>query len=165
MNFDLDRNIVDFGPQANFESNEYTVTPKTAIHLRHFTKKLLKVARKPCGIDWLKRVSIEGYTDPTGTYLHNVKLSLNRSHSVLCVLLESENDKKPILTQQDRADIQKLFLAGGFSSNSIKSTYEESRRIEFKLEFLLKRRRPGDENSPEHPSNLGKCELKNAIRN
>ncbi len=94
VKFDLDRKIVDFGPQAKFDLNEFAVASKTAIHLRQFTKKLLTVARQPCGKDWFKRVIIEGYTDPTGTYLHNVKLSLNRSHQVLCVLLEPDNDKK-----------------------------------------------------------------------
>ena len=164
LKFDLDRKIVNFGPQANFDSDEFTVTPKTAIHLRQFTKKLLKVARRPCGIDWLKRVRIEGYTDPSGTYLHNVKLSLNRSHQVLCVLLEPEKGNKPFLTQQDRADIQKYFMAGGFSSNSVKKTPEEARRVELKLEFLeLHEER--EVAPPEHFSNLGKCELKNAIRN
>jgi hypothetical protein len=40
------------------------------------------------------------------------------------------------LREDDRMLVQQLFLVGGSSFNSLKKTLEESRRIEFKLEFL-----------------------------
>jgi len=159
MRLDLNRYTIDFGPQAQFERDKFSVSETTALRLRSFVRKLLNVTRLPCGEKWLKRVVVEGYTDPTGTYLHNVNLSLNRSHRVLCVLLGEIDANQMALSSQEHGEVQKLFLLGGYSSTSVRSTYEESRRIEFKLEFLAL-----DEMREvpvlEQFGNLGKCELK-----
>ncbi len=158
---DLDRHryTINFGPQAHFETDKFTVSQDTAYRLRSFTKRLLAIARLPCGQDWLKRIVIEGYTDPRGTYLHNVNLSLNRSHQVLCILLGGADKTQEGLHSDEQFEVQKWFFVGGYSSNSIKPTHEESRRIEFKLEFLdldEKREMP----AIEQLGTLGKCELK-----
>jgi outer membrane protein OmpA-like peptidoglycan-associated protein len=157
LKFDKQHKIVDFGPQAWFAYNKFAVAPKTATHLRQFTKELLRVARLPCGKKWLKRVGIEGYTSPEGTYLSNLKLSLDRSQKVLCVLLEPESGNNPILTKEDRDDIQKYFWAAGFSSKSVKKTPEAARRVE----FILKFRAWGEpeEDLPKHTYPLGRCKL------
>jgi hypothetical protein len=96
----------------------------------------LEIARDPLGEKWIKRVIVEGYADKRGTYLHNLHLSMQRSERVFCVLLaKPEKDEKP-LNEEDRKLINDIFLVGGYSYNSLKESLEESRRIEFKLEFL-----------------------------
>ena len=55
--------------------------------------------------------------------------------------------------------IRELFLVGGYSYNSAKSSLDESRRIELRLEFLgLDEIRPTPENIP--PGNFGTCALR-----
>lgn len=83
---------------------------------------------------------MEGFTDETGSYLHNLNLSLNRSQRVMCVLLAGEySARRPTTLTPMPPDyehmIKQLFLVGGYSSNSLKSTKEESRRIELRIEF------------------------------
>jgi outer membrane protein OmpA-like peptidoglycan-associated protein len=154
--------LIDFGPQAFFKFKEYSVTPESATRLRAFTRRLLDIARQPLGVKWLKRIVIEGYTDRRGTYLYNLNLSLNRSHRVMCVLLGQPLADPNVLTIEEQEEVRKLFLVGGYSSNSAKNTDEESRRIELRLEFLaLDENRGG---SDELKRNLGECQL-DLIRN
>ena len=122
---------VDFGVQALFDIDNASLTQAQKLYLRRFAPVVLNMAGKECGRRWLKRIVVEGFTDDTGTYLHNVDLSLRRSESVLCALLEDDGT----LSRADREEITRLFFVGGFSSNSLKKTKDESRRIELKLEF------------------------------
>lgn len=137
---------INFGDQARFDTDSNVLTGEQARHLRTFIPAVLTVARDPLGRKWLKRVTVEGYADRRGTYLHNLNLSMERSERVLCALLSRpEPDERP-LSREDRMLIQQLFLVGGSSFNSLKKTLEESRRIELRLEFL-----EAGENRPEPP--------------
>ena len=159
MRVDMQRHTIDFGPQAYFEFRKYSLSTNTAVDVRAFVRKLLNIARQPLGKKWLKRVVIEGYTDTTGTYLYNLNLSLNRSHKVLCVLLERPKSDPNSLTEGEQEEVRKLFLVGGYSFNSAKETYEESRRVELRLEFLgldEERQRP----VVYREGNRGKCQLR-----
>ncbi|MEI8102723.1 MAG: flagellar motor protein MotB [Chlorobium sp.] len=127
---------VDFGDLARFDSNSHKLTPVQARLLRTFLPKVLEMSRDPLGQKWFKRVIVEGFADKRGTYLHNLNLSMQRSERVLCALLaKPERDELP-LSSDDRLLVRELFLVGGSSFNSMKSSLEESRRIELKLEFL-----------------------------
>jgi outer membrane protein OmpA-like peptidoglycan-associated protein len=152
---------IDFGTQARFAFDKFIVSEDTAIRLRTFVRRLLGIAKLPCGMQWMKRVVIEGYTSQEGKYLHNVNLSLNRSHKVLCVLLGGEYANPITLNADERRDVQKLFMVGGYSSNSIKPIKEESRRVEFKLEFWGLHD-PRDVVVVEQLGDLGECKLKDA---
>lgn len=125
---------VDFGDRARFDTNSHRLTPEQGHLLRAVVLKVLEIARDPLGQKWLKRVIVEGFADPRGTYLHNLNLSLQRSERVLCVLLTSERGTGP-LDDRDRLMIREMFLAGGSSFNSLKESLEESRRIELKLDM------------------------------
>jgi outer membrane protein OmpA-like peptidoglycan-associated protein len=136
------RQAIDFGSRAQFEKNQHELTSDQANELRSFTARFLPLLRKEGGVceKWVKRVVVEGYTDQIGTYLHNLNLSLNRSQRVMCVLLAGEYaGRRPVTLAPMPPDfeqmIKQLFLVGGYSSNSLKSTKEESRRIELRIEF------------------------------
>jgi hypothetical protein len=127
---------IDFGDQARFETDSHRLTAEQERHLRAFAPRILKIARDPLGQKWLKRIVVEGYADRRGTYLHNLNLSMQRSQRVLCALLARPEPGEEAISGDDRLLIKKLFLVGGASFNSLKSTHGESRRIELKLEFL-----------------------------
>ena len=158
MHVDMERHSIDFGPKANFEFQEYSVTEETASRLRRFVHRLLEIVRRPLGKRWLKRVIIEGYTDIKGSYLYNLNLSMNRSHKVLCELLDQPKNMADLLSVEEREQVRSLFFVGGYSFNSAKLTDEESRRIEFRLEFLEIDEEQKRSIAYEKES-LGKCQL------
>lgn len=127
---------VDFGDRARFDSNSHKLSAEQGHVLRAFVPKVLDAARDPLGAKWLKRVIVEGFADPRGTYLHNLNLSLQRSERVLCALMAGPESSADALSEADRLLVRELFLVGGSSFNAFKDSLEESRRIELKLEFL-----------------------------
>jgi hypothetical protein len=78
----------------------------------------------------------------------NLNLSIQRSERVLCALLDPTAANAP--SPEDRNLIQKLFLVGGSSSNSLKRSREESRRIELRVEFY-DLREPREKDTPDIP--------------
>ena len=54
---------INFGPKAEFESNEHIIEPDGQKPLRDFTPKLLSVGNSEEGKKWFKRVLVTGYTD------------------------------------------------------------------------------------------------------
>jgi flagellar motor protein MotB len=131
---------IDFGERARFDTNSHKLSAEQANLLRAFAPSLLAMARDPAGEKWLKRVVVEGFADARGSYLHNLNLSLQRSERVLCVLLAppgnaAHNVSNP-LSNSERLQVRDLFFVGGASFNALKSSAEESRRIELRLEFL-----------------------------
>jgi hypothetical protein len=57
-------------------------------------------------------------------------------------------------------EVRKLFLVGGYSSNSAKQSLVESRRIELRLEFFALH--DPHELSAEAMEKLGVCQLKDS---
>jgi len=164
---DLANRRVSFGERARFANKDYNLSLESAQRLRTFTPVVLRFADSACGRKLLKRVVVEGYTSQTGSYLFNLDLSLKRAHSVLCALFDDPAPGVNALSHEEKLAIRKLFLVGGYSSNSGKGTDEESRRVELKLEFWGlddKEKAPvvvSDEISP-----LGNCMLgRHAIAN
>ena len=127
---------VDFGDRARFDTNSHKLSSDQAKVLRGFVPKVLLAARDPLGEKWLKRVVVEGFADPRGSYLHNLNLSLQRSERVLCALMAGPETAADALAEADRLLVRELFMVGGSSFNAFKESLEESRRIELKLEFL-----------------------------
>lgn len=126
-------NSIDFGSLAEFDKRGYDLTPARRDFLLRFVPRLLTVARADHCRPWLKRVVVEGFASAEGSYLFNLNLSLQRSQRMLCVLLDAQAANAP--SEEDRRLIRRLFLVGGSSFNAVKLKAEESRRVEFKLEF------------------------------
>lgn len=130
-----ERQTVDFGDRARFDTASHQLNKDQARLLRAFIPHVLEIANSELGKDWLKRIVVEGFADKRGSYLLNLNLSMQRSQRVLCVLLAEPDLGEAELSSQQQEDIRQLFLVGGYSSNSQKDTLEESRRIELRLEF------------------------------
>lgn len=136
-------NTIDFGPRGRFErEGQNTLSVPQRQVLREFTPKLLDRLRvTDAGKYWFKRAVVEGYASQSGKYLFNLNLSLERSERVLCELLREPVNGDLALPPGDRELIATRFFVGGASFNSLRSTAEDSRRIEFKLEFKSRQER------------------------
>jgi hypothetical protein len=130
-------NTIDFGPRGRFEKEgQNTLSAPQRDVVRQFTPKLLnKLRTTDAGKRWFKRAVVEGYASQSGKYLFNLNLSLERSARVLCELLREPPSGEQPLPEADRRLIATKFFVGGASFNSLRSTADDSRRIEFKLEF------------------------------
>ncbi len=135
ITLDREKRVIGFGSRANFLYRDYRLPSDKAQALREFVPEVLTIANSPHGRQLLKRVVVEGFTDQNGSYLYNLNLSLQRSQSVLCALLANAEKGEIPLTDEQRKDIQDLFLVSGFSFNSARSTADDSRRVEFRLEL------------------------------
>lgn len=161
VHYQRDTRTIDFGTQANFKSgtsefdggeNEIRIKEEA---LRKFIPALLLLANNKLGQDVVKQFVVEGYTDKRGEYLLNLNLSLQRSQKLLCILGD-ESGRFP-LTASDKKQVRDLFLVGGYSFNNAKSTEQESRRIEIRIEF----QGPKDSRLPPPQTSVefGKCRL------
>lgn len=126
---------IDLGNIVHFDSGRADIAETGSRFLRTYIPVILKTQATALGREWIRRIVVEGYTDQDGTYLFNLGLSLRRSESVVCTLLNSPNSDEPPLSDEQRQQIVNLFLVGGYSFNSIKASKEESRRVELKIEF------------------------------
>lgn len=158
VSVDRNRNVIDFGERALFDTGSHQLKADQAVLLRRFVPKVLEIARSQLGQQWLKRIVVEGFTDQRGTYLFNLNLSLQRSQRVLCVLLNPPSQDEAELSPEEQEQIRELFLVGGYSFNSAKASLEESRRIEFRLEFFGVGEKPSLKmNIPQ--GNFGTCSM------
>lgn len=153
VRFDPRRMVVDFGDRARFATAGHQIDAETAARLRAFVPRLLAVAQRPPGQEWLGRVLVEGYADPRGDYLYNLNLSLQRAQRVLCVLLEADAGTLTPLTPAQRQQVRRLFTVAGLSYNEQRDTHDASRRIELRVE--LGRPPPLERSSAE----AGHCRL------
>jgi outer membrane protein OmpA-like peptidoglycan-associated protein len=131
----IDNQVINFGERARFAFGRYQLSPADAAGLRAFVPEVLAIANTPEGQRWFKRIVVEGFTDQRGTYLFNLNLSLQRSQEVVCVLLAEPPAGESPLSIEQKEQIRDLFLVGGYSFNSAKERAEDSRRIEWRLEF------------------------------
>lgn len=146
-------NTIDFGPRGRFErEGQNTLSEPQRDLLRQFTPKLLSELRKSdAGKHWFKRAVVEGYASQTGKYLFNLNLSLERSERVICELLRAPAAGEAPMSDEDRELIATKFFVGGASFNSLRATAEDSRRIEFKLEFKTRQERQEELENPAPP--------------
>ncbi len=156
VSVDIKKRTIEFGDKARFDTGSSVLRPDQARELRAFTPRVLEVADSPKAKRWLKRIVVEGYTDRRGTYLLNLNLSLQRSQRVLCALLDKKllPDEVP-LSDHQKGLIHRLFLVGGYSFNSARPSFDESRRIELRLDFYGINESP--ETAPEAPTDYGTC--------
>lgn len=125
---------ISFGTLALFATNKHKLDQAAEATIRAYVPRVLRLAHEVSCKDVFKRVIVEGFASQSGTYIHNLNLSLQRAERVICALLDPE--AKDALDKTDRRDVRNLFLVGGSSFNALKSSDAESQRIELKLEFL-----------------------------
>lgn len=155
-----DKLSIDFGEVVRFASGDYHFTREGERIIRGFVREVLRVAKTNLGQRWIRRVVVDGFTDIDGSYLFNLDLSLKRAQNVVCSLLREVTEAEVKLTADEQQQVRTLFLVGGFSYNSAKTSKDESRRVELRLEF----RTVGEDTiSPpmeNHDAAIGRCLLR-----
>lgn len=137
---------IDLGEIVRFDSGKASITEDGQQFLRGYIPTLLNTYDTELGKRWIRRIVVEGFTDQDGTYLYNLWLSLERSRQVVCSLYAIPFVDEVPLTNEQKIAIRELFLVGGYSFNSTKTSKDESRRVELKLEFWQL-----DEDQPAKP--------------
>jgi outer membrane protein OmpA-like peptidoglycan-associated protein len=164
VTLDAARGIIDFGERARFDQGKHTLSAEQARTLRALVPEILALARSEPQPAWLRRVAVEGFASPEGSYLYNLNLSMQRSQRVLCVLLARPPAGERPMSQQELDQIRDLFLVGGFSFNAPifdpqLSSYDASRRVELRLEFRGLDEQPAPPPRTQRPNEPGKCPL------
>lgn len=127
---------IDLGEVVRFDSGSYVIKPDAAKFLRDFVPVLLEAKNTTEGQKWMRRIVVEGYTDTDGTYLYNLRLSQDRSRSVVCELFAAPAPGEAPISQAQLRQIQDLFLVGGYSFNtSVVEDMAAARKVELKIEF------------------------------
>lgn len=126
---------IDLGDVVRFDSARSDIHQTGARFLRKYVPVLLKAQASDLGQKWIRRIVVEGFTDQDGTYLYNLGLSLDRSRRVVCVLYAPPLNDEIALTETEKRQIRDLFLVGGYSFNSMKTSKDASRRVELKIDF------------------------------
>lgn len=158
ISIDRNRNVIDFGDRARFDTGSSNLSAEQSQYLSQFVSEILLISREQLGQKWIKRIVAEGFADQRGDYLLNLNLSLQRSQRVLCVLLSPAPSQQHTLNPEEREQVRDLFLVGGYSFNSAKASLEESRRIELRMEFYqLDESRPALNDIPR--GNFGVCRI------
>ena len=158
ISIDRNRNVIDFGDRARFDTGSSNLSVEQSQYLSQFVSEILIISREQLGQKWIKRIVAEGFADQRGDYLLNLNLSLQRSQRVLCVLLSPAPSQQHTLNPEEREQVRDLFLVGGYSFNSAKASLEESRRIELRMEFYqLDESRPALNEIPR--GNFGVCRI------
>lgn len=124
---------IEFGSIAEFSRNGHNLPDERKDTIRRLMSGVLEVARSAKCDPWIKNVVVDGYASQEGSYLLNLNLSLQRSQRMLCVLLDSK--AATALSEADRKFVRRKFLVGGASFNAVKDRPEESRRVEFRIDF------------------------------
>ena len=114
-----------------FDSSELSARGKA--YLDDFIPKYFKVVLAPKYEKNMAEVVIEGHADPSGEYLHNLRLSQERAYSVLLYILgtslgdeEAENRLKQIVSASGRSESDPIEIDGRVDS-------QRSRRVAVKF--------------------------------
>ena len=121
-----------------FTKNASTIMADGKSLLNQFIPVYLEVLLRPEYADYLGQIVIEGHTDDSGSYKHNMKLSQERAYEVMMYVLDMYPEGS-----QKRTLLEKLLTATGRSETDLIYypgtrivDQDASRRVEFK--FSLK---------------------------
>ena len=118
-------------PSMLFDLDQDLLKPKFKEILDDFFPRYIKVLNRPEYKDNIVEIRIEGHTDSDGEYFHNMKLSQNRTRTVLQYCFN-------LMTDSEASWAKSLITANGLSSsqpiliNGIENK-DLSRRVEFRV--------------------------------
>lgn len=121
-------------PDILFGINQHKIKPEFAVILKEFFPRYISVLSKPEFKENIEEIRIEGHTDNSGSYFHNMELSQNRTRSVLTYVLEKTLD-----SSIDKNWVQLNLTANGLSyskpiaANDTELGRSLNRRVEFRI--------------------------------
>lgn len=136
---DLETGAIIFESTILFDRDSNELIEEGKEFFRKFIPVYLETLLKPKFRDYIAEIMIEGHTDDTGSYLHNLELSQQRAWSVAEFILSDESDfinsdmipiLKSLVTVNGCADRSPVYQENGMIDAN------KSRRVEIK--FRLK---------------------------
>jgi outer membrane protein OmpA-like peptidoglycan-associated protein len=121
-------------PDVLFGVNQYVLKPEFEAILDAFFPRYIKVLSRPSFRENIEEIRIEGHTDNTGSYFYNMKLSQNRTRSVLTYVLE-----ETLGPEHDHQWVMANLTANGLSyskpiaDNNTELGQSLNRRVEFRI--------------------------------
>lgn len=155
VRIDVEKHVIDFGEIAYFGNDEWLLKPAQQASLRAYMPHLLGYLNSPTGKRLIESVLVEGYTSRSGSYLHNLNLSLKRSEGVVCALLAERGEN--LLDAAQKEQVLGRFVVGGYSFNKARPSEDESRRVELQLQFYALGTKPKQHRLDEYV--IGACEV------
>ena len=121
-----------------------------------FVKKLIPIINTKNSTEILKDIQVVGFTNKNGDYLYNLNLSLQRSHRLVCVLLQDQISQEKLFDLNELNLIKDYFLVSGYAFNNSTKSAENDRRIELRMNYI-----PLGEEKPKGLSlnNFGVCHI------
>jgi outer membrane protein OmpA-like peptidoglycan-associated protein len=121
-------------PDVLFETNQYEINQQFMTILSSFFPRYIGVLTMNEFVDNIEEIRIEGHTDNTGTYFHNMELSQNRTLSVLnYVLNRTRLGSEEIQWTQERITANGLSYSRPIADNSTYQGRRLNRRVEFRV--------------------------------
>ena len=120
-------------PSMLFDNNQSLLKPQFQQILKEFFPKYILVLSKPKFRENIEEIRIEGHTDSSGDYFYNMKLSQDRTRSVLEFAVQQLNDTT------DYPWVLNRLTANGLSSSKLirnrmgEENKDASRRVEFRV--------------------------------
>lgn len=121
-------------PDVLFAINQSNIKPEFKAILDDFFPRYINVLSKPEFKENIEEIRIEGHTDNSGSYFHNMELSQNRTRSVLSYVIE-----KTLGNDLDKDWVKSNLTANGLSyskpiaDNKSESGRSLNRRVEFRI--------------------------------
>lgn len=118
-------------PEMMFDENDDKLKPKFKAILDDFFPRYIAVLSRPQYKDNIVEIRIEGHTNSNGGYYSNMKLSQDRTRTVLQYCLD-------LMPPKEQAWLMKVLTANGLSSSHLiyrNGTEDKklSRRVEFRV--------------------------------
>lgn len=119
-------------PTTLFDFNSSSLKPKFEDILSDFFPRYIETLMKPQFRKHIVEIRIEGHTDSKGGYIYNMKLSQDRTRSVLSYCLNQ-------LSDDELEWASELITANGLSSSQLiydmagNEDESKSRRVEFRI--------------------------------
>lgn len=129
-------NSIDLGTIATFEERSNELNRDQSQKLRIFVKKLIPIINEKNSTEILKDIQVIGFTNKNGDYLYNLNLSLQRSHRLVCVLLQDQITQEKIFDMKELNLIKDYFLVSGYAFNNSTKSAEDDRRIELRMNYI-----------------------------
>jgi outer membrane protein OmpA-like peptidoglycan-associated protein len=139
VDIDPQTGAIRFSEGVFFETNKYQIKLSGKEYLKKFIPQYISVLLSEKNKECISQIIIEGHTDPSGSYMHNLELSQRRAFEVTKYILSDEFTE---INEEGKMELRKILTANGRSfSQTIKNEknevdYGRSRRVEFK--FRLK---------------------------
>jgi len=129
-------NSIDLGRIAFFEERSNDLNKEQSQQLRMFVKKLIPVIKEKNSSEILKDIQVIGFTNKNGDYLYNLNLSLQRSHRLVCILLQDQLGQDKLFDINELNLIKDYFLVSGYAFNNSTESERNDRRIELLMNYI-----------------------------